>query len=258
MSMPMQPPPPPPAAPPRKGLHPLAWVAIGCFAVLLVLGIGFVATTWWAANKIKSFAEKAQSDPDYALRKAAEWAVKMNPEVDLVSTDEAAGTMTIREKKSGKETTISFKDASEGKFSITTAEGEKVGVDFSGTANGGQMKVDTGKGTATFGVGADSSKLPDWVPIYPGATVEGQGSMEMGATRHGTFTMKSDDAAAAMIDYYKSKMAALGLQVQTLSMDSGGTQGSMLNGTSEKRNLSVTIGTDAGRTTAQVVYSENP
>ena len=81
--------------------------------------------------------------------------------------------------------------------------------------------------------------------------------MEMGSSRHGTFTLKSDDAASALVDFYKSKMSSLGLQVQTLSMDSGGTQGSMVNGTSEKRTLSVTIGMDNGRTTAQVVYSEN-
>lgn len=255
MSMPVQ---PPPAAAPRKGLHPLAWVAIGCGAILLVLGIGFVATTWWAANKLKSFAEKAEQDPGYALRKAAEWAVKMNPEVDLVSTDEAAGTMTIREKKTGKEMTLSFQDISEGKFSITDASGEKVGIDVSGGAEGGSMKIETDKGTATFGAGDDAAKVPEWLPLYPGAAFEGQGSMELAGARHGTFTLRSDDAAADLVAFYKEKMAALGLQVQTLSMDGSGTQATMLNGTSEKRTLSVTVGSEGGRTAAQVVYSENP
>lgn len=258
MSMPMQPPPPPPAAAPRKGLHPLAWVAIGCGAILLVLGIGFVATTWWAANKIKTFAERAQNDPEYALRKAAEWAVKMNPEVDLVSTDDAAGTMTVRDKKSGQESTLSFKEISEGKFSITGADGEKVGIDVTGGSDGGTMKIETEKGTATFGAGSDATKAPDWLPLYPGAAFEGQGSMELAGARHGTFTLRSDAAAADLVAFYKEKMAGLGLQVQTLSMDSEGSQTTMLNGTSEKRTLSVTVGSEGGRAVAQVVYSENP
>ena len=258
MSMPMQPPPPPPAAPPRKGLHPLAWVAIGCISILLLLGIGFVATTWWAANKIKNFAEQAQKDPNYAVRKAAEWAVKMNPEVELVSTDEAAGTITVREKKTGKETTLGFKDISEGKFSITTGDGEKVGIDVSGGEHGGTMKVETGKGTATFGAGEDAAKVPDWIPLYPGATFEGQGSMELNGARHGTFTLRSDAAAADLVSFYKDKMSGLGLQVQSLSMDMSNAQGTMLNGTSEKRTLSVSVGSENGRTAVQVVYSENP
>ncbi|RPH54695.1 hypothetical protein EHM82_06480, partial [bacterium] len=109
----------PPQAPPpaKKGLSPLAWVAIGCGAIA-ILGTLVVGGLVMAGGMFaKKQLDKLEENP---VMTAAEWAVRANPDVELVESDPEAGTLTIREKATGKVTTISAEDAKEGKFTITT------------------------------------------------------------------------------------------------------------------------------------------
>ena len=55
---------------------------------------------------------------------AAQSIIRDNPELDLVETDEEAGTITVRNNKTGEIATLNFEDIAEGKFSVTTDEGE--------------------------------------------------------------------------------------------------------------------------------------
>jgi hypothetical protein len=93
--------PPPPGSPqaPKKGLSPLAWVGIGC-AVLFVLGLlvlgGIVGVGGYFAKKA---AAKFEKNPTMA---AAEMVVRLNPDLELVSSDEKTNTLTIKDKKTGE------------------------------------------------------------------------------------------------------------------------------------------------------------
>src|ERR1700712_1765267 len=97
------PPPPGSPQPPKKALSPLAWVGIGC-AVLFVIallalgGIGAIGSYF-----IKKQADKFEKNPTMA---AAEMVVRLNPDLELVSSDEKTNTLTIKDKKTGEVTTL--------------------------------------------------------------------------------------------------------------------------------------------------------
>lgn len=139
------PPPPPASAPPepakKKGLHPLAWVGIGCGGLLVIAIIGVAVIFGFAKRKIGEFQEKMAANPHQA---AAEMIVGMNPDLELVTEDETAGEMTIRVKSSGEEITVSYSDLAEGRFTVSD-----------------------GQGTVTRIGTADLSQIPGWVPRYP-------------------------------------------------------------------------------------------
>ncbi len=70
-------------------------------------------------GKLSDFAKEMESNPDAAAVRAAELVLRLNPDVDVLSSDPAAGTITVREKKTGKEVTFDLEDIKAGKFSIT-------------------------------------------------------------------------------------------------------------------------------------------
>ncbi|HVR97292.1 MAG TPA: hypothetical protein VMW27_11805, partial [Thermoanaerobaculia bacterium] len=133
MTVQSPPPYPPPGAPAKKGLSPLAWVGIGCGALLVVGFIVFAIITFVIGRKVKQMAD----NPDAAAMTAIEWVIKANPDVELVKSDPDTKTFTVRDKKTGEVTTVSLEDAKNGKFSVKKqgADGkeESANVDFSGS-----------------------------------------------------------------------------------------------------------------------------
>lgn len=138
-------PPPPPVTPAeptqKKGLHPMAWVGIGCGGLLVVAVIAVSFLVGMCKRKVDEFQTKMTADPE---KTAAEMIVKINPDLEMVADDEAAGEMTVRVKSSGDEITVSYSDLAKGRFTIKD-----------------------GKGTVTSVGTADESQIPAWVPRYP-------------------------------------------------------------------------------------------
>src|ERR1700691_2749330 len=157
---PGMPPPPPPygAQPPGmapmpavRKTSPLVWVLI------IILGLCFLgfascaAFGLYVAHKVKQAGidpELWRTNPSLAVGRIL---AATNPNVEVVRSDERAGTVTIRDKRTGKETTMTFDQARNGKFSITADD------DRGGTA------------TMQFGGAANTNDLPSWVPKYPGS-----------------------------------------------------------------------------------------
>lgn len=65
----------------------------------------------WAANKAKELGVDFNENPEKA---AAEMIVNLNPELEKVSSDDEAGTITFRNKDGG-EVTLTYKDIQEGR-----------------------------------------------------------------------------------------------------------------------------------------------
>ncbi|MBG7607410.1 MAG: hypothetical protein IZT59_05200, partial [Verrucomicrobia bacterium] len=80
---------------------------------IIVMVVGGI----WATKKAKELGVDFQNNPE---RSAAEMVVNLSPDLEKVSTDEEAGTMTIR-KKDGQVVTLTYEDISEGKFTDTPA-----------------------------------------------------------------------------------------------------------------------------------------
>jgi len=240
----------PQSVPQKKGMSVWAWVAIGCVGILLLGGIAVGGFVWWGANKVKSIAQDYEKNPELAT---AKMIVAMNPELELVSSDEAAGTVTIRNKKTNEVATLNMSDVKEGKISFETAEG-KTTMAFDQEA--GKMEVRGADGqVASFGTGAE---LPDWVPAYPGGTTQGVFSGDDTQQLAGSFAMETDDSVADVFAFYKERLEDGGYKVTENRYSGTGGEGGIIVGETAdgKRTVTFTIGTDGGKTKVAGSYVE--
>jgi hypothetical protein len=250
--------PPPPA---KKGMSTGAKVAVGCLiALVLCVGGCFVMTAIglkWAGGKVKNFAEKAEKDPDYGVYQAAVWAFKANPDYEVVSSDDAAKSITVREKKTGKQVTFTLADIKSGRLSIES-EGEKVNVDVDQTgANAGSMTISSDKGKMTFGA-TDMSSLPSWVIAYPGARTDGVSTLESNGEKSGTFTIHTADSAEQVLAFYAQKLEGSGFKIEKTNVSGTNAAGGSVTGTAGNRSLSVIVSNQEGETQGLVAFTEKP
>lgn len=227
------PPPASPTPPSRKGLSPLAWIAIVVGGVLVVGFAGCLAVGVWVfqtgqevvreatgSDSLGGFVDELRGDP---ARVAAETIVRVNPELDLVSTDEDAGTVTFRNNETGEEATLNFEDIAEGRFSMTTAEGEYV-LDASAAGEEAGLVLSGPDGDAVFGATTDLSDVPDWVPIYPNASQTQSAFRTVSAdSLTGAVSGQTTDSAEVVLDYYEGLLEGAGYAIGTRSLTESGT-----------------------------------
>lgn len=261
MSQPIVPPPPPldPGVAPKKGLSTGAKVALGCLvALLLVAGGCFVVSAFFVkkgVDAVRGFAEDVESNPDAAAVKALELAMRMNPEVEVVSSDPQAGTLTLREKRTGKVVTFSADDLQSGKFSFES-EGEKVEIDADQGEGGepGGLRIASGDKTMVFG--ADAEAIPAWVPRYPGARADSFSTLEATDELSGTFTIHTADAAADVLAFYERELKAAGFEVEKTTLQSASAEGGNLTAKAGDRSLNIALASQEGETQGLVAYAE--
>jgi hypothetical protein len=227
------------AAPPKRGLSPIVWVLIILGGLILLSIVGVVGAGFFLVHKAHQAGFDSalmQRNPAYAT---AKMIITMNPDVEELSHDEAEGTITVREKKTGKVTTMKFGDIKNGHFS------------FSAQDESGQT------GSVEFGGGV--GKLPSWVPVYPGAKAEGEFSATGGAGQNeegGTVILSTSDDWSKVVSFYQDKAKDLGMKT-TMTTATG--KGGMVIFTDEdsKRTLSVAAGGGGsdGRSSITLVYS---
>ena len=263
------PPPVPGSAPAKQGMSPWAWVAIGCAGLVVVGFLVFMALGLFVFNKAKEVVEEttgSQSVSDFLedmqnnpAKTAAETMVRVNPDLELVSTDDEAGTITFTNTKTGEEATLNFEDIAEGRFSMTTDEGE-----FRIDAEGGEG----GEGGVTFtgpdgqetriGGSADLSAVPDWVPRYPGM-VDAQGTLHSTTAEGvmGAFTGKSTDDAQKVVDHFKQLVEDEGYKIGGESMTrTGETAFGGVSGERDGRTVNVVIMENAGESQVTINYNQ--
>lgn len=227
----------PPPMPMARKTSPLVWV------LAIVLGLfflGFVAVAgvgFFIAHKVK----QAGIDPELWRRNPGLAVGKIiaatNPNVEVVRSDDGAGTVTIRDKRTGKETTMTFDQARNGKFSITADD------DRGGTA------------TLQFG-GAAANNLPSWVPKYPGSegtsTFAVKGSGDDGADG-GSFTFTTPDSGEKVLQFYRDKAQDLGLKVK-MSTTTGDSGMAIATEDGDRRSLTAIVSGHSGETSVSVTY----
>jgi hypothetical protein len=226
----------PGAVPLQRKTSPLVWVLVIVLGLFVLGVISVVGTGLFLVHK----ARQAGFDPELMKQNPGLAITKMiasaNPDVDVLNTDEGAGKITVRDKKTGKVVTMTFDDAKNGKFSFS-AQG------------------DDGK-TASLEIGAGADKLPSWVPAYPGAKVEGAFAVNPNGDQAtgGSFGFTTSDASAQVIAFYQDKCKELGLEVKIVTHVNQGDM-IMAADASEKRTLQVVVGSESGATKVQVIYS---
>ena len=143
---------------PKKGLSPLAWIGIGCGGLLLI-GILVVSVGgYFAAKTVSDFVG------DNPAAAAAEAIVRINPELELVESDREAGTITIREKSTGKEVTVNYSQLERGELVFGDAEGEEVRIQSGTSGDGGPISITGSDGSSvSMGAAGAAVEAPSWL-----------------------------------------------------------------------------------------------
>lgn len=265
MSEPSYPPPPPssppPSAPPpaapqakKKGLHPLAWVGIGCGALLVLVLVVLAAFTWWAGNKVRDVAKDFEDNPAMA---AAVMAVRLNPEVELVDSDKDAGTLTVRNKETGEEMTFDLEEIEDGKLEVLTGDGERSSVTFGGGEGGVEITAekDGEKSRMRFGAG-DAEEIPDWVPIYPGSEPSGTFLTTTSEGASGAFGVSTSDPPDEVLSWYGEQVEELGIDPRRSEFSTPVSRGGTVTGSTEGREIGVTVTSQDEGTMVTITFSD--
>jgi hypothetical protein len=220
---------------PRK-TSPIVWI-LAIVGSLIVLGIlGAVVGVSLLVHKAKQAGldpELLRNNPGLAISKLA---AASNPDIQVLSTDDSAGTITVRDKKTGKVDTLTFDDVKNGHFKMSVKEnGQTTSLDFSGNA---------------------AAKLPSWVPAYPGATAK-EGGFSVTASGEngeaGNIAFTTPDSAGRVQSFYEGKAREMNMQVEATVASGFGTV-IKLNDPGTHHTIAVTI-IGAGPTTVNVTYS---
>jgi hypothetical protein len=244
-------------APAKKGLHPLAWVGIGCGVLIIIVMISFGALTWWGYSKVKEAGLDPASIKDNPVLAAARVAVMGNPDLEVVDADPDTENITIRNTKTGELITVNYEDLEEGRFSWT-ADGEEISVDVS-DAESGTVKIESSDGDGfqlTTG-DAVNEEIPDWVPVYPGTEPKNRGSMKTDEMVSGNYTTTTDDEVDEVLEYFRESLKSAGYEVNINTISNNDTGGGMINGSlkSEGRTIVVIVGSDEGATGITVTHT---
>ncbi len=214
-----------------KKTSPLVWI-LATLGGLLVLGMVACGIVGYVAMKTIQHAgfdpDLMKNNPGLAMTKMV---TALNPDLEVVSHNDRSGTVTVREKSTGKTVTYKF-DPDKKSLVIMDEKGEQV----------------------SFGAGA-GNQMPSWVPVYPGSSPEGQFSAQTAEGSTGNFTFKTSDAADKITSFYQDQLKTAGFNVTLVS---SGNQGGMLSAedTANKRSVLVTVGASDGSTVANITVTE--
>lgn len=257
---PFNPPPPPdpfassqPSLPPGKKSNILIWILGGIVALM----IGSAAMCGLGAYFVMHKAKQAgldsgllSSNPAYAM---AKMAATMNPDSETVSTDDSSGTITVRDKKTGKTTTLKF-DPDKKTMVVTDENGKEATVKMNTDGDKGSIEVQSADGNMKFG-GAASAQVPAWMPVYPGSSPTGTFSSQSKDGSQSTFAFKTHDAAPKVMSYYQDQLKSSGF---TINMATNTPQGGMVmaEDSGKTRTLMVTANTSSEGTDVSLTAIE--
>ena len=245
--------PQPPAPQKSSGTKILFWI-LGIVLGLVVLSLGTCAVVgYYAVHKMKQAgldSDLMKKNPAYA---SAKLAVTMNPDTEIVSSDDNAGTIVVRDKKTGKVVTMKF-DPQKKSMVITDEKGETTTM-TTGEGSEGSLEVKSSEGTMKMGAGAE--KAPDWVPMYPGSSPQNTFSASNANEQSGSYAFTTSDSAEKVMAYYGSALKSAGFAVSTMTSNSEGKTGGMVSGEdkAKKRTVVVTVGTEDDGTKVSVAHS---
>lgn len=118
----------------KKGLSPLAWIGIGCAGLVGLAILAVVLASVFFGDTIKEFVTEMDKNP---TRAAAAMMVKVSAgQFEFVAEDDANKRYTVREKKTGKRTTI-YLDPKTGKPAVV--EGDFTAIPAVAEGNSGAI-----------------------------------------------------------------------------------------------------------------------
>jgi len=244
----------PPAPQKSSGAKILLWIAGIVVGLILISFASCAVIGFYAMHKMKQAgfnSDLMKKNPGLA---AAKMAVTMNPDTEIISSDDNAGTITVRDKKTGKIVTMKF-DPQKKAMVITDENGKTTSLTTTGEGANASMETKSAEGTMKIGNGAD--KAPDWVPVYPGSSPQSTFSASSGGEQTGSYTFVTKDPADKVISFYGDALKSAGFAVSNMTTNSDGKVGGMVSGEDKanKRAVVVSLGTDNDGTHVNVTYT---
>ncbi len=261
----------PPAAPPAKsGIGKVILWIVGIFAGLFVLVIiGVVVVGFFVAREVK----QATANPVFA---AAKYMVAANPDLETVSSDASSGTLVVRDKKTGKVSTMKV-DPARKTMAVTDENGKTVTMKLDASNNRLVLTDDTGKTATitadtqagnvevkgpegTYKMGANADQAPSWVPVYPGVTPQNTFSASSNGEQSGTYVFVTKDAVDKVLGYYDSGLKRGGFKTSSTTNNTNGKITGMVSGTAgnDKRTVMVIAGGEDDGTKVSVTFNSKP
>ena len=228
--------PAPPPAPEKKPVPTIAKVGIGCGILLVVGVIATVLLIGWCQRTVGDYVRDFTENPE---RVTAETIVRLNPELDLVETDDEAGTITFRDK-SGKESTVTWADLAEGRLTITDSEGNEMNLGLT-----------------------DMDSVPEWVPRLPDTTREAGSHHRVEQGRiTGSYIAFTGMETVGIRLFLDTEAQSLGMEAATDTVDytAGDQQMSVFGYRGvDGRSFSATVVRQAdGEAQVTFIYEEDP
>ncbi|MEO6875059.1 MAG: hypothetical protein ABI222_09580 [Opitutaceae bacterium] len=231
---PSVPPPLPPAAPAKGGNRTLIIVLCVVGGLLLLFGGCVTACGYYAASKARAYAKSAEKNPQFA---ALSLAAAVNPEIQVVSENEATGVLTLRNKKTGEVVKIDTSKYTAENLSSAFQHMAKESQVQSGRTLSDQ-EATNGENTAessaeesisparAAALAVNAKKFPSYLPVYPGArTTQAQLNSFGGATQL-SYVFTTGDAPEVVTDFYEKRFTGAGFTVlsrQNGTDDNGAT-----------------------------------
>ena len=191
-----------------------------------------------------------KNNPGLAI---AKMAVAANPDLETVSTNDSAGTITVRDKTNGDVLTLRF-DTEKKTLVATDKDGKEVRFNVSGDDKSGSLEINSDQGTVKIGAAA-SNNMPAWIPVYPGSAPQGTMSINSPEGNTSTYAFKTKDGAEKVLDFYEKEMGNAGLK-KTMRM--GADAGGMLTAedAAKTRTIAVNVGSSGEGTDVSVTVVE--
>lgn len=248
-------PPPAPAPQKKKGLSPLAWIGIGCGALALLVLIALVVLGGLAFNKGKDIAQEFEENPALVSAKAM---VAINPDLEIVDSDDEADTVTIRNKETGEVITVDLEDIQEGRISFRQ-DGKEVTVGVEEDDEGGgafTVRDEEGKSRFRIGAGGDE-EIPAWVPRYEDVEIEGSFISSADEKVEGAFGFKVEEDLDQVVAFYEDALEGAGFEITGRnSWSGGGTRGTSIAAEDAGRSVQVMVLGDDGTSQVNVTFSD--
>jgi hypothetical protein len=216
-----------PLPPPRRRTSPIVWILVGLLGLFIIGAIIIFAggvLLVHKANQAGVDVDLLRTNPGLAISKLI---VAANPDAEVVRTDDGAGTITVRDKRTGKVITMTFDDARKGnfKFEAEGEDGKRASLEFNGATD----------------------KIPAEVPVYPGAKVEGtfsvtgDGGGGQGSAFQYTFT--TSDPPRKVMSFYHNKLEDAGMK---LALTTNTADGGMVVAEDDARGQTINVIVEAG------------
>ena len=251
----------PPPPPPKKG-NTLLLVLGGCATLIVVGVICFFVVSYLVVQKAKRVAKDSGFDTELIQKKpalaAAKAIVALNPDLELVSSDDEKGTLTIRDKQTGEVITVTADDANKGKLSFKQ-NGKDVGSLQVHTDNP-SIDVKTNQGSATLGPGVKDAP-PDWIPAYPGSTLGWDYAVRGtdNVPKSGSFHFLTSDDPDKVVSFYADAMKRGGLTVANTAIQAGSGKTGVLSAFQDSTGRQIYLGVtpQSGTNMVSIIFSTN-